>query len=207
MTLQLLQEIIAVANEIQQTCDISPTNIPIAADPSTSQNSDLCQPEFESFSYSFKDLGISRDLKKNLEAIFQNGLKKLKNSYAAEVQKANFIFVGRNCKEEGQKFLEVLRKSMLEEGNKLHDTLMQAVMAKIKHFESEIVTQTDIESSSESSVAQKGHSPRAIAILEKVFSQTTNINRSEKLQLAKASKLEPRQVTIWVSITFRTRYL
>lgn len=100
---------------------------------------------------------------------------------------------------------QIWQNNLEEHTRKLKEMLILSIENKIRSFNKEVETVSDIESSDESSVAQKGHSPRAVAILEKVFSLTPNINRSEKHQLAKATKLEPRQVTIWVSIAFHAR--
>lgn len=53
----------------------------------------------------------------------------------------------------------------------------------------------------------RSHPKLAIYILEKAYGYTANISRAEKIKLANITNLEPRQVTIWVSIPLCTRTL
>lgn len=67
------------------------------------------------------------------------------------------------------------------------------------HRDSEASAQSENESSDEGQMHNRGHSRLAVTILEKAYARTTNITRAEKIRLAAATKLKPRQVTIWVS--------
>lgn len=71
---------------------------------------------------------------------------------------------------------------------------------RIFDIEAEASAQSESESCSEDGLLiPRGHSRLAIMILEKAYTRTANISRAEKIRLAALTKLEPRQVTIWVS--------
>lgn len=84
----------------------------------------------------------------------------------------------------------------------LRASILKKVDERIKVFEGEVhaIAQSDSDLMSEEDTCKmRGHSRLAISILERTFLRTTNITKAEKLKLAQATKLEPRQVTIWVS--------
>lgn len=51
------------------------------------------------------------------------------------------------------------------------------------------------------SSSRRGHTSMAVSILERAYAYTPNITQAEKYKLAEATGLQPRQVTIWVSVT------
>lgn len=102
--------------------------------------------------------------------------------------------------------MPVLHTSMIRHVNNsfqnIGDTIFAVCDKRLALFHSDVERLAQQESSSTSedeSSATRGHSRLAIAILEKAYAHTTNITKAEKLKLAEVTKLEPRQVTIWVS--------
>lgn len=94
--------------------------------------------------------------------------------------------------------------SYIDACQQVQSKLLNVLDAYSKRFscDAEAATKSDYESSSEDGLPNnRGHSRLAVAILEKAYSHTTNITRAEKVRLAAATKLESRQVTIWVSAT------
>lgn len=156
----------------------------------------------------FSESGLSQTFSLKLNEIFLEKAEILRKTCQRKIELLIPILIGQETKSHednaniAKKLLKVMQRFLDAQIWNVHIALAASMKTKVTAFHKDTAAASDTESSHESSVAQKGHSPRAIAILEKVFAQTTNINRSEKLQLAKATKLEPRQVTIWVSITF-----
>ncbi|PWN34782.1 uncharacterized protein FA14DRAFT_188834 [Meira miltonrushii] len=192
-----LREIIKVSNALMQQFDIT--------DACSSEKEDkgswdppkrLSYPLVNAFDRSFRHLNLSLHMKRRYEEKFTEVSDQLHSLCLAEVVKIASSLHGKlhNC--DFEKIVRITETSLSENVSQLHSSMMATIQNKIKAFHADAAF-SDVESSGESSVAQKGHSRRAVAILEKVFSQTTNINKSEKLQLAKATNLEPRQVTIW----------
>lgn len=155
----------------------------------------------ENDSYTFSEESkFSRNLARKLDFIFQEKLSLLRSIYARNFEKLlNEIPTSEDLKAMENRIIRVMKEWYQKTAHKMFVLIASVLERKRSCFQRDIAATSDIESSGQSSVAQKGHSPRAIAILERVFSQSININRAEKFQLAKATRLEPRQVTIWVS--------
>lgn len=68
------------------------------------------------------------------------------------------------------------------------------------------VTKLDSNSTVHGTEASRTHSKLAVSILEKAYSHTKNITRAEKHRLAEMTKLEPKQITIWVSFQMTNIY-
>jgi len=96
---------------------------------------------------------------------------------------------------------EITQKKFLDHAKQLQLKSVAIIDGKLQKFicDAEIAA-SESESSSEDDLSNhRGHSRLAVAILEKAYSHTNNITRAEKSRLAAATKLQPRQVTIWVS--------
>ena len=74
---------------------------------------------------------------------------------------------------------------------RMQDALLGIIDERLKNFQDAANEPTD---------AHRGHSPKAVAILEKAFEHAPNITQAEKYKLAEATGLQPRQVTIWVCL-------
>lgn len=157
--------------------------------------------DIEYFQNTLAHLSISNHLRLRLEALFKEKAKQLQATHSHGLASCRrLIHTGEDSENLDHQVLKVIQSVLDNSVRKISNTIIKIATNKISSFRKESDSNNDTESSNESANLQKGHSPRAVAILEKVFAQTNNINRSEKLQLAKATKLEPRQVTIWVSI-------
>lgn len=75
--------------------------------------------------------------------------------------------------------------------SRMQEALLRIVDARLESFQ---------QAANEPADAHRGHSARAIAILEMAFEHAPNITQAEKYKLAEATGLQPRQVTIWVRI-------
>lgn len=86
--------------------------------------------------------------------------------------------------------MEQLFKSQCQlAATRMQETLLGIVDERLKSFQ---------EAANEPADAHRGHSAKAVAILEKAFEHAPNITQAEKYKLAEATGLQPRQVTIWV---------
>ncbi|CCU98131.1 Hypothetical homeodomain transcription factor bW [Malassezia sympodialis ATCC 42132] len=77
---------------------------------------------------------------------------------------------------------------------RMQDALLGIIDERLKNFQDAANEPTD---------AHRGHSPKAVAILEKAFEHAPNITQAEKYKLAEATGLQPRQVTIWLTSSFK----
>lgn len=86
---------------------------------------------------------------------------------------------------------------------KLHNGFLGIVDKRRADFFADAATAVITEGGNADDDKQGGsraHTTEAIAILERAFAHTNSITQAEKQRLAEATGLQPRQVTIWVSV-------
>lgn len=212
-TKHLLQSIVDVSENILNRFDYD------AMGSSPKQHDNRCifrkeiQIDLETYEIQFRHATFSTNLVKRLIAVFRQQAESIIGVCSREFGTIQDFLRDRMSQEDKKnddhqsRLRSIFQQALKQQIEGLQHSMIEIVKYKIDRYRKEAIASSDMESSEESSAAQKGHSPRAIAILERVFAQTTNINRSEKLQLARATKLEPRQVTIWVSVILHRRPL
>jgi hypothetical protein len=163
---------------------------------------ELPDVDSQSLHEAFSIRPISSSLVSTLIQVFLSHSAKIHDSYQKHW---NTLFTFREplCKES----LSLLKKASHEQFSKHVHELKQRILSVLDerldkfNTDAEASAQSEFESSSEDGMlVARGHSRLAVKILEKAYSRTTNISRAEKVRLAAATKLEPRQVTIWVSV-------
>lgn len=151
--------------------------------------------------------GLDANVQAKVEAIFENQATKLEAIFQ-EKYSLLLSMIHSSTIEPGE-FTNKLRVTLIAQirqyQERLRDSILEILYARISQFKNDVQqAERDASYSSEDEDTSKekgrGHSKLAIAILEKAFAQTSNITKAEKLKLAAATHLEPRQVTIWVSI-------
>lgn len=90
---------------------------------------------------------------------------------------------------------EVLQNTYQRGLDRLRCALLKLVDDSIRTYQADLGM---VENASiEDAESGRGHSQKALAILERAFSYATNISQAEKRRLAELTGLEPRQVVIW----------
>lgn len=148
-----------------------------------------------SFMNAIRDRPLSNDAQAHLIRLYERVLIKLKG---ASMEK--FAAIQRRWGSARRRVLprmEQLFKLQCQlAATRMQQTLLDIVDERLKSFQ---------EAANESTDAHRGHSARAVAILEKAFEYAPNITQAEKYKLAEATGLQPRQVTIWVRFLIRSR--
>nr|DBA11482.1 TPA_inf: bW [Pseudozyma hubeiensis] len=164
----------------------------------------LDSPESKALSLDLSNLGINESCQRALINIFSEQIEQLRRTYESEYEKV----------------LATLRLEHLYK--QTHDQAFRASLTRLFASRSHYlwclildeVTRTPISNAyqdgppstgdrlrpnSQGDVLKtgRGHDYGAVRILEQAFEHTPNITQAEKFQLAEATGLQPKQVTIW----------
>lgn len=138
-------------------------------------------------------LGISQQTANSLVSLYEGKLQQSQHRFR-EIWKT-LLTNAKSSPNDIELLQKCFRTHYSTHDSKLKDVILNAVSKCIDDFKQ---VQNESTSPDEGDDGCRGHSRLAIAILEKAYAHTTNISRSEKLKLSEATKLQPRQVTIWV---------
>ncbi|WFD18143.1 hypothetical protein MCAP1_000355 [Malassezia caprae] len=140
-----------------------------------------------SFMNAIRERPLSNDTQVLLIRLYERVLFKLKG---ASMEK--FTQIQRRWGSARRRALprmeQLFRSQCQLAATRMQDTLLGIVDERLKNFQ---------EAANEPADAHRGHSAKAVAILERAFEHAPNITQAEKYKLAEATGLQPRQVTIW----------
>lgn len=210
--LNSLEEIISTAERLQEhLCCFLPTGYgpkEIEARPKEIETADewaqkLHLPDVDSYAFlqALSRRSISTSVVDSASLLREKQYEEIRQHHLSHWRQLFFSCQSLNC-ETRQAIVHTAENFFKQAVKGVEEKIITILDAHLKKFcrDADASAQSETESSSEDALlVPRGHSKLAITILEKAYSRTTNITRAEKLRLATATKLEPRQVTIWVS--------
>ncbi|KAJ9476601.1 Homeobox domain-containing protein [Pseudozyma hubeiensis] len=166
----------------------------------------LCfiEPDQQALDHDLSRLDLSKVCQSNLMKAFFAQLEVLQGAYEHEYAKVIETLQRKGMYEKG--YDEAFRSLLTRQFASRLQMLWSVILDEVKGFTWAETAQSEFaqgnrrcrELSEEVSLKiSRGHDSDAVRILEQAFEHTPNITQAEKFQLAEATGLQPKQVTIW----------
>nr|DBA11484.1 TPA_inf: bW [Pseudozyma hubeiensis] len=193
LTSQISTNLTTASSPIRKTVKLTAT-IPL----------NLGYVEEDSFSLDLSGLAVDKAYHDALLMLFKNQLVDLEEAYQIEYDKAVTVMRQENLYEEAhdEAFRGLLTRLFATDSQRVWHVILEEVRRAplaIARQSKPVSTGAGclVFSDGETHKVGRGHDSDAVRILEQAFEHTPNITQAEKFQLAEATGLQPKQVTIW----------